>query len=269
MVNTVRARVDQWREDDYPGVTIVRRKLLEHWHDRTARQHPFYFCQLEAIETLIWWVEGAEAYKQGIHVTGDGGPWEWLCNKMAIGSGKTMVMAMIITWQVLNALTYPKRNKDFSRAVFIVAPGLTVKDRLQVLIPSEGSYYDEFNLCPSESMRQKLNQADVLIENWHTLMPLKEVQRSVVQKGKESDEAFTRRVLSKLASHKDIIGINDEAHHAYRKPPEVKISRKQAADQGINLDEAARLIRHPAGERHSSYGADHGPSEADHDRHRS
>ena len=242
IVNTIRDRVDQWREDGYPGVTIVTRKLLEHWHDETARQHPFYFCQLEAIETLIWWVEGAEAYKQGIHVPGDGGAWERLCNKMATGAGKTTVMAMIITWQVLNALTYPKRNKDFSRAVFIVAPGLTVKGRLQVLMPSEGSYYDEFNLCPSESMRQKLNQAEVLIENWHTLMPLKEVQRSVVQKGKESDEAFTRRVLGKLAAHKDIIVINDEAHHAYRKPPELKISKKQAADQGIDLDEATRWI---------------------------
>ena len=242
MVNTIRARVDQWREDGWPGVTIVTRKLLEHWYDDDARQHPFYFCQLEAIETLIWWVEGAEAYKQGIHVPGDGGAWERLCNKMATGAGKTTVMAMIITWQVLNALTYPKRNKDFSRAVFIVAPGLTVKSRLQVLIPSEGSYYDEFNLCPSESMRQKLNQAEVLIENWHTLMPLKEVQRSVVQKGKESDEAFTRRVLGKLAGHKDIIVINDEAHHAYRKPPELKISKKQAAEQGIDLDEATRWI---------------------------
>ncbi|UWR45359.1 BPTD_3080 family restriction endonuclease [Phaeobacter inhibens] len=242
MVNTIRDRVDQWRADGYPGITIVTRKLLEHWHDETARQHPFYFCQLEAIETLIWWVEGAEAYKQGIHVPGDGGAWERLCNKMATGAGKTTVMAMIITWQVLNALTYPKRNKDFSRAVFIVAPGLTVKGRLQVLMPSEGSYYDEFNLCPSESMRQKLNQAEVLIENWHTLMPLKEVQRSVVQRGKESDEAFTRRVLGKLAAHKDIIVINDEAHHAYRKPPELKISKKQAADQGIDLDEATRWI---------------------------
>ena len=242
MVNTIRARVDQWREDSWPGVTIVTRKLLEHWYDDDARQHPFYFCQLEAIETLIWWVEGAEAYKQGIYVPGDGGAWERLCNKMATGAGKTTVMAMIITWQVLNALTYPKRNKDFSRAVFIVAPGLTVKSRLQVLMPSEGSYYDEFNLCPSESMRQKLNQAEVLIENWHTLMPLKEVQRSVVQKGKESDEAFTRRVLGKLAGHKDIIVINDEAHHAYRKPPELKISKKQAAEQGIDLDEATRWI---------------------------
>ncbi|MCE8544600.1 DEAD/DEAH box helicase family protein [Ruegeria pomeroyi] len=242
MVNTIRDRVDQWREDGYPGITIVTRKLLEHWHDEDARQHPFYFCQLEAIETLIWWVEGAEAYKQGIHIPGDGGAWERLCNKMATGAGKTTVMAMIITWQVLNALTYPKRNKDFSRAVFIVAPGLTVKGRLQVLMPSEGSYYDEFNLCPSESMRQKLNQAEVLIENWHTLMPLKEQDRSVVKKGKESDEAFTRRVLGKLAAHKDIIVINDEAHHAYRKPPEVKISKKQAEEQGIDLDEATRWI---------------------------
>ncbi|NEJ11107.1 type III restriction endonuclease subunit R, partial [Rhizobium leguminosarum] len=172
-VNTIRGRVDQWRADGWPGITIVTRKLLEHWHDRDARQLPFYFCQLEAIETLIWWVEGAAAYKQGIYVPSDGGEWERLCNKMATGSGKTTVMAMLITWQVLNAVTYPKRNKDFSRAVFIVAPGLTVKGRLQVLIPSEGSYYDEFNLCPSEAMRQKLNQAEVLIENWHTLMPLK------------------------------------------------------------------------------------------------
>jgi type III restriction enzyme len=242
LVNTIRARVDQWREDGWPGVTIVTRKLLEHWHDRDARQYPFYFCQLEAIETLIWWVEGAEAYKQGIAIPGDGGAWERLCNKMATGAGKTTVMAMIITWQVLNALTYPKRNKDFSRAVFIVAPGLTVKERLQVLLPSEGSYYDEFNLCPSEALRQKLNQAEVLIENWHTLMPLKEADRSVVKKGRESDEAFTRRVLGKLAAHKDIIVINDEAHHAYRKPPEVKISKKAAAEQGIDLDEATRWI---------------------------
>lgn len=242
LVNTIRERVDQWRVDGYPGVTIITRKLLEHWHHREARQYPFYFCQLEAIETLIWWVEGAEAYKQGIYVPGDGGAWERLCNKMATGAGKTTVMAMIITWQVLNALTYPKRNKEFSKAVFIVAPGLTVKGRLQVLMPTEGSYYDEFNMCPSEALRSKLNQAEVLIENWHTLMPPKEVARSVVKKGKESDEAFTRRVLGKLAAHKDIIVINDEAHHAYRKPPELKISKKQAEEQGIDLDEATRWI---------------------------
>ena len=211
LVNTIRTRVENWRQDDYPGITIVTRKLLEHWHDQETRQHPFYFCQMEAIETLIWWVEGSPAYKQGIAVPGDGGAWDRLCNKMATGTGKIAIMAMIITWQVLNALTYPKRTKDFSKAVFVVAPGLTVKDRLQVLIPNEGSYYDEFNLCPSEALRQKLNQAEVAIENWHTLMPLQEQVRSVVKKGPESDEAFTRRVLGKLAYNMDIVVINQMA----------------------------------------------------------
>ena len=243
LVNKIRVRVDDWRDARYPGITSVTRKLLEHWQDREARQYPFYFCQLEAIETLIWWVEAAAQFKQGIFVHGDGGAWERLCNKMATGSGKTILMAMIITWQVLNALTYPRRKKDFSRAVFVVAPGLTVKGRLRVLYTGEpDNIYDEFGLCPSESMRQKLNQADILIENWHTLMPPKEITRSIIKKGRESDKAFTKRVLGKLSDHTDIIVINDEAHHAYRIPAELKISKKQAAEKGINLDEATRWI---------------------------
>ena len=158
LVNAIRERVDTWGAADYPGITSVTRGLLEHWNDSTARQFPFYFCQIEAIETLIWWVEVSAEHKQGIYVPGDGGAWERLCNKMATGTGKTTVMAMIVTWQVLNALTYPKRNKDFSRAVFIVAPGLTVKDRLRVLYPGElDNYYDAFGLCPSDAWRQKVN----------------------------------------------------------------------------------------------------------------
>jgi type III restriction enzyme len=221
----------------------VTRRLLEHWHDRSARQHPFYYCQLEAIETLVWWQEAAPEFRQGVFVPGDGGPWERLCCKMATGTGKTVVMAMVVTWQVLNALTYPKRHKDFSRAVFVVAPGLTVKERLRVLYPGEpDNAYDQFSLCPSESLRQQLNRAEVLVENWHALMPLKEADRSVVRKGAESDEAFTRRVLGKLAGSKDIVVINDEAHHAYRGPAEAKISRKEAQDAGLDLDEATRWI---------------------------
>ncbi len=245
LVNEIRQRVDDWRAAEYPGITSVTRSLLEHWRDRTpgVRQYPFYFCQLEAIETLIWWVEGAQEFKQGISIPGDGGAWERLCSKMATGSGKTTVMAMIITWQVLNALTYPKRNKEFSKAIFIVAPGLTVKERLRVLYTGEpDNYYDAFGLCPSEALRQKLNQAEILVENWHTLMPLKDVQRSVVRKGAESDEAYTRRVMEKLAAFRDIIVINDEAHHAYRQHAEMKVSKKEAEEFGIDLDEATRWI---------------------------
>ena len=254
MVNQIRTRVDDWRAAGYIGVTSITRQLLEHWHARGEwvpeetrwvggpRQNPFYFCQLEAIETLIWWVEGSAEFKQGINVPGDGGAWERLCNKMATGSGKTALMGMIITWQTLNAISYPKDGR-FSRAIFIVAPGLTVKSRLQTLNPGdEKNVYDQFNLCPNEALRTRLNQAELLIENWHTLMPLKNQERSVVKKGKESEEAFTRRVLGKLAAYKDLVVINDEAHHAYRQRAEMKVSKKDAEEFGIDLDEATRWI---------------------------
>ena len=243
LVNQIRERVDAWRQAAWPGVTTVTRSLLEHWHDRGARRLPFYFCQLEAIETLIWATEAPADYKQGIAVPGDGGAWERVCSKMATGTGKTTLMAMIVTWQVLNAITYPKRNKHFSRAIFVVAPGITVKERLQVLLPGNpANSYDEFGLCPSEALRQKLNQAELAIENWHSLMPLKEPERSVVKKGAESNKAYVRRVLGKLAIHKDIVVLNDEAHHAYRVPASSKISKKQAEEQGSDLEQATRWI---------------------------
>lgn len=246
LVDDIRQRVRQWREAGWPGTTELTRELLGHWWDAdkvSKRDYRFYFCQLEAMETLIWRVEAAPEFRQGVHIPGDGGPFERLCNKMATGTGKTTVMAMIITWQVLNALAYPKRNRDYSRAVLVMAPGLTVKDRLRVLKPGEpGNYYDVFDLCPSESLRQKLNQVEILIENWHTLMPLKETDRSVVKKGAERDEAYTRRVLGKLASYKDLIVINDEAHHAWRAPADIKVSKKDAEALGIDLDEATRWV---------------------------
>ena len=230
----------------FRSVTEMTRELLQHWWDAdkvSKRQHAFYFCQLEAAETLVWHVEAAAEYRQGVNIPRDGGPFERLCNKMATGAGKTTVMAMVIAWQVLNALAYPKRNREFSRAVLVVAPGLTVKDRLRVLKPGDpDNYYDSFDLCPSESLRQRLNQVEILIENWHTLMPLKEADRSVVKKGAERDEAYTRRVLGKLASHRDLIVINDEAHHAWRNPGDVKVSKKVAEELGTDLEKATCWI---------------------------
>ena len=107
-VNEIRGRVDAWRTADYPGATAVSRRLLEHWHDATARVHPFYFCQIEAIETLIWWVEGSAEFRQGVFLPGDGGPWERVCSKMATGTGKTLVMGMIVVWQVAECAGLPE-----------------------------------------------------------------------------------------------------------------------------------------------------------------
>jgi type III restriction enzyme len=243
-VEKIRGRVDAWRAAGWPGVTTVTRRLLEHWHDQGERQFAFYFCQLEAIETLIWWVEGPASDRQGIDIRGDGGPWERLCNKMATGAGKTAVMGMIIAWQALNASLYPQR-REFAKSVLVMTPGLTVKERLQVLHPEHPeNVYDAFEIVPANaSYRERLNAPNtiIVIENWHTLMPRKPPERSVKKLGRESDEAYTRRVLQGAAHLKDWIVINDEAHHAYRIPAELKQKRPAGVSKD-DLEEATRWI---------------------------
>lgn len=89
LVNRIRERVKAWRGAGYPGVTGVTRKLLAHWNDPEARQYKFFFCQLDAIETLVWLVEGPAAEKTGIAIPGDGGAFRRICTKMCTGGGKT------------------------------------------------------------------------------------------------------------------------------------------------------------------------------------
>jgi len=157
LVNQVRPRVDAWREAGYPGATGITKRLLEHWHNPEERENRLFFCQLEAIETLIWLTEAPASDKVGIDIPSDGGAFSRLCSKMAAGSGKTVVMAMLIAWQVINKATYPQ-DARFSKHVFVVAPGLTVKSRLQVVLPAgKGTFYGEFNVVPP-ALLDKLRQ---------------------------------------------------------------------------------------------------------------
>ena len=240
LVNQIRERVKAWRKADYPGVTGITRRLLDHWRDPEQRDRAqrLFFCQLEAIETLIWLTEAPPVDRQGIDIPSDGGDFTRLCSKMATGSGKTIVMAMIVAWQVLNKVSYPQ-DKRFSKHVFVVAPGLTVKSRLQVLLPAgPGNYYDEFNLIPP-GLHDKLRQGKVKIRNWHLLMPLDPAAGpKVMKKGEESDEAFTRRVLEEMANTHSLVVINDEAHHAWRVPPKSTIKGVPKED----IEEATQWI---------------------------
>lgn len=227
LVNMIRPRVKAWREAGYPGITGVTRTLLDHWHDTTARAYPFFFCQLDAMETLIWLVEAPESERAGIHIPSDGGEFRRICTKMCTGGGKTTVMAMLIAWMVCNKVTYPQ-DKRFSKHVLIVAPGLTVRSRLTVLeTGGAGNYYVQFGVVPVGLM-DKLHQGKVRIINWKVMEwdneeKLKK-KRSVDKRGVKSDEAYAREVLGDLARAKNLLVINDEAHHAWRKNPEVKIS---------------------------------------------
>ena len=173
---------------------------------------------------------------------------------MATGSGKTVVMAMVIAWQVLNKTAYP-RDTRYSRDVLVIAPGLTVKRRLAVLEPSNpGNYYREFNIVPS-ALQDKLRRGRVEVRNWHALNWETDEQlarkRSVDKRGAKSDAAYAREVLGDMANARNLLVINDEAHHAWRTPitgrMRVKGTTKAQRDQATKwiggLERIARTRR--------------------------
>jgi hypothetical protein len=225
-VNEIRARVNAWRERGWPGVTPVTRDLLEHWSREDRR--PLFFAQREAAETIIWLTEGAAADRQGVDVPEDApndpesekkgyAALRRYCTKMATGSGKTTVMAMVAAWSILNKLAN-RQDARFSDAVLVVCPNLTVKERLQVLKPQlAGNYYERFDLVPA-GYRALLARGRLDVTNWHEFNPKDDARsRGIVQRGRESDGAFARRALDRdLGKAANLLVLNDEAHHAYR-----------------------------------------------------
>ncbi len=250
LVNQIRPRVQAWREAGYPGVTGITKRLLDHWIDPEERKdRRFFFCQLEAIETLIWLTEAPAAEKVGIDIKGDGGEIERWCSKMATGSGKTIIMAMIIAWNFLNKVTNPT-DARFSKYALVVAPGLTVKSRLQVLYPTNKyNYYEEFNIVPA-SLLDKLRQGKIIIHNWHTLAwdtqekldaKIEKGQLRSVDKRKRieiSGEAYVKQVLGEMSNARNIIVLNDEAHHAWRLNPEAEGKYQRIGSDKDSAEEA-------------------------------
>ncbi|MCY4645902.1 MAG: DEAD/DEAH box helicase family protein [Gammaproteobacteria bacterium] len=227
LVNRIRERVKTWRAKGYPGMTGITKRLLEHWYDpEEFESRRFFFCQLEAAETLIWLAEAPSSERVGIDIPSDGGALKRLCAKMATGSGKTVVMAMVIAWHVLNKVANP-RDVRFSKNILVVAPGLTVRSRLAVLNPSHPeNYYEEFRVVPP-ALRDKLRRGKVVIRNWHALNWETEERitkkRGVNKRGPKSDAAYVRDVLGEMASARNLLVINDEAHHAWRVPAGGKV----------------------------------------------
>jgi type III restriction enzyme len=258
LVNQIRARVKLWREGGYIGVTPTTTRLLAYWTD-PDREKKLFFCQIEALETAIYLTEVAHKY-------GDA----WIENKlrdandssnpglprtafkMATGTGKTVVMAMLIAWHTLNKLANPQ-DARFSDSFLIVTPGITIRDRLRVLLPNDPqNYYRQRDIVPNQSMDQ-LGQAKILITNFHALQLREKVTagkltKAILAEGEssaftETPDQMVRRVCRELGSKKNIVVVNDEAHHCYRRKPDgedVKLSgeeRKEAQKR----DEEARV----------------------------
>ena len=196
-INLVRDYVDKWRmipdQNDWK-VTPETARLLQHWrHFQFTSIRPF-FCQVEAVETLIWLTEVApkggkrekELLERLANASNDANPGlERIALKMATGSGKTTVMAMIIAWQTINALRYPT-SKKYTRGFLVVTPGITIRDRLRVLQPNDpDSYYDSRDLVPKDLLPE-LGKAKIVITNYHAFklrerVPLSKGGRSLLQ----------------------------------------------------------------------------------------
>jgi type III restriction enzyme len=238
VVNQLREDVARWRESGYEGVTPITRELLRFWAspDRPRR---LFFCQLEAVQTVIYLAEILRSGKRprfhpqfpaadiarliDAPPNPDLHPLTRFGCKMATGSGKTVVMAMLIAWAFCNRGRNPG-DERFPSGVLVCCPNLTVKERLQVLRPEQpDNYYAAFDIVPAR-LRPLMQNGRVLVENWHRLAPASEHSEggqsyAVVDKGAETGEAFARRVLGDLYDRMPIMVINDEAHHCYRPAP--------------------------------------------------
>ena len=266
IINGVRRQVDRWRSIPDPSqwqVTPETARLLQHWrHHRFSGIRPF-FCQVEAVETAIWLIEvaprtgrvGKDFLDHLANANNDANPdLPRLALKLATGAGKTTVMAMLIAWQTVNAVRRPQSSR-FTRGFLVVTPGITIKDRLRVLQPNDpDSYYRSRELVPSD-MLPDLEKAKIVITNYHAFklrerLELSKGGRSLLQgRGEalttlETEGQMLQRVMPELMGVKNVLVLNDEAHHCYREKPgeeeegELKGDDRKEAEKNR---EAARL----------------------------
>ncbi|MSU80423.1 MAG: restriction endonuclease subunit R [Gemmataceae bacterium] len=244
-INQLRQKVDVWRKRGYSNISTVTRELLSYWTD-PQRDRRLFFCQIEALETAIYITEAASRL-------GDNWTDQFLKTanqnanpllhrigiKMATGTGKTIVMAMLITWQTLNKIAYPQ-DPRFSNTFLIVTPGITIRDRLRVLLPNNRpNCYKDLNLLPNEKLAE-LNKANILITNYHAFMLHEQgdagrLTKNILAQGKknaftEMPEEMVHRVCREFGKKKNIIVFNDEAHHCYRRRPEPESADKLKGD---------------------------------------
>lgn len=231
-INRLRNEVRIWRLGGYAQISNTSRRLLEYWTN-PKRERRLYFCQIEAIETAIYLTEVLPSNDPGhiiqrLHQGNEEANQDLfrIAFKMATGSGKTLVMAMLIAWQTLNKIANPQ-DERFSDTFLIVTPGITIRDRLRVLMPNDPeNYYLFHDLVPNQMMGQ-LQRANIVITNFHafsrkeTVKAGKLTKEILAQEGDsegflETKDQMVRRVCRSLGNQKNIIVINDEAHHCYR-----------------------------------------------------
>lgn len=264
IINEIRAHVATWRDlpsDRDWGVTPATARLLHHWRRTEVEGLRPFFCQVEAVETVIWLTEVARTQKRYAHL------WKHIeganrqanpdlmrmAMKMATGAGKTTVMAMLIAWQTVNAVRSPT-SSHFSRGFLIVAPGITIKDRLRVLLPDDpDNYYRHRDMVPAD-MLPEIAKAKIVITNYHAFkrretMEVSKVGKALLQgRGDapitiETEGQMLQRACGELMTMKNVVVINDEAHHCYEERPQGSVEELADADAKAEAKENKKAAR--------------------------
>ncbi|MGI1661342.1 BPTD_3080 family restriction endonuclease [Palleronia sp. KMU-117] len=279
IINELRQELDTWRRLPNPTqwkVTPTTQRLLQHWRglqtDDTRSIRPF-FCQVEAVEAAIWlsevapdmgkrgqrflrWLNTANNFAvqpEGAEPSAAAPEILRVAFKLATGAGKTTVMAMLIAWQALNAVR-AANSRRFSKGFLVVTPGITIKDRLRVLQPNDPeSCYTRLNLVPQDLVPD-LQRARIVITNYHafklreTFDAAKGTRLALEGHGEalqttETEGQMIQRVMGDLMGLKNVVVINDEAHHCYRERPaaDEEILTGDDRKEAEENKEAARL----------------------------
>lgn len=261
LVNEIRGHLEHWRTlpVGQSGVTHETARLLEHWRSGETKP-PLFFCQIEAVETVVWLEEVAARQPQyrrlidQLKAENEGAnPGLFrIAAKMATGSGKTTVLAMLIAWHAVNAV---RGRRNFTDAFLVICPGITIRDRLRVLLPSDPeNYYEARGLMPDD-MLGAVRSARVVITNYHAFklretVSLPKLDRAVLRgRGAEPQTTETEgqmlaRGCPELLGRKSVVVLNDEAHHCYEHKPgegEETAVEAESREEVKNNKEAARL----------------------------
>lgn len=269
LINLVRREVSQWRESNYesPSPTRITKELLNFWFNNPERHavKKLFFAQREAVETAIWLNEVADKTGVGKSVLSRISEANSVSEdlpqfnlprigfKMATGTGKTVVMAMLILYHYFNRKEY-RNDTRFADYFLLVAPGVTIRDRLGVLfvdtqtanINESKDYYRERGLVPQNLQSELANlNARLVITNYHAF-ELRNIQGNKKspfdgkigvdgkkQEAKEDASLMLKRVLGKFRRDSRLLVINDEAHHCY-------LPKSRGKNEGDAKDENAR-----------------------------
>lgn len=261
VAQNLRRAVKEWRESDYPGASDTSRELLHHWFHRdhavtlpdgTIAPFRYYFCQREAVETLIYLHEvlrvrrldrlmmdfaGPDGETAARGVNPDDDRWARYAFKLATGAGKTKVMSLAIVWSYFHAIR--ESDSPMARHFVVVAPNLTVFERLREdFKPAQGGpdIFDRDPLIPV-AWRGDWNLSTVLqdeaggavtggmlyLTNIHRLYDTSERRKRepevhewmgpAVSKAKALDTGAALR--ARVTSHERVMVLNDEAHHLW------------------------------------------------------